>query len=43
MSSTPRKSNLWTSGCLVLSVMGLALMCWLVSLGYMSTLHLIGM
>ncbi len=43
MSNSPRKSTAWTSGCLVLSVMGMALICWLLSLGYMTTLNLIGL
>ncbi len=43
MNSTSHKSNGWTSGCLVLSVIGFVSLCWLLSLGYMTTLHMLGL
>jgi len=43
MNDTSHKSNGWTSGCLVLGVIGFVSLCWLLSLGYMTTLHMLGL
>lgn len=43
MNNTPHQSSRWTSGCLVLGVIGFVFLCWLLSLGYMTTLHMVGL
>lgn len=40
---SPHKSNWLTTGCMILAGMGLLLMCWLATLGYMSTLRMMGL
>ena len=43
MNNTSHKPNGWISGCLVLGVIGFVSLCWLLSLGYVTTLHMLGL
>jgi hypothetical protein len=43
MDSSLKKSSWWSSGCLALGVMGFILTCWLLSVGYMATLRMMGL
>ncbi len=39
----PTKPNWMLAGCMTVSVMALVLMCWLATLGYMTTLRMVGL